>query len=129
MQKKKDGQLGVAYGTACNRLRRLVLFKLVVECKRDICYHCGKAIEFVDELSIEHKIPWLDSEEPEKLFFDLDNIAFSHLACNSAAARRTQTSKQSPEKRESNRLACKRYRDRKRRVSPVRVRPYSKRSA
>lgn len=54
----------------------------------NFCHQCGLKIENVDELSVEHKTPWLDSEDPVKNFFDLDNIAFSHLSCNSAAARR-----------------------------------------
>lgn len=41
----------------------------------------------MDELSIEHKTPWLDSEDPKALFFDLNNIAFSHLSCNVSAAK------------------------------------------
>lgn len=41
-----------------------------------------------ENFSVEHKIPWLDSENPVKLYFDLDNIAFSHLSCNIGAGRR-----------------------------------------
>lgn len=40
-----------------------------------------------DNFSIEHKIPWLDSDDPVDLFFNLENIDFSHLLCNSAAKR------------------------------------------
>lgn len=36
---------------------------------------------------IEHKIPWLDSDKPKELFFDLENIGFSHLSCNIKARR------------------------------------------
>lgn len=45
-----------------------------------------------NNLSIEHKIPWLNSENPQGLFFDLQNIAFSHLSCNVGAARRAKAS-------------------------------------
>jgi recombinational DNA repair protein RecR len=31
------------------------------------------------------------SEDPVKLFFDLDNIAFSHLRCNVSAAKRKRS--------------------------------------
>jgi len=41
-----------------------------------------------ETFSIEHVIPWLDSEDPVKLFFDLDNISFSHLKCNVEDARK-----------------------------------------
>ena len=38
-------------------------------------------------MSIDHKTPWLHSEDPRGLFFDIDNIAFSHKSCNYSAAR------------------------------------------
>jgi hypothetical protein len=44
------------------------------------CFKCGNRIEIVDDLSIEHKVPWEGTDV--KLFWDIDNIAFSHLACN-----------------------------------------------
>ncbi len=40
----------------------------------------------MSEFSIEHKIPWQSAEDPKESFFDLDNIAFSHLKCNIKAA-------------------------------------------
>lgn len=49
----------------------------------------SKKIETVKELSIEQKTPWLDSENPVSVFFDLNNIAFSHLKCNIADRRKT----------------------------------------
>lgn len=87
---KKAEQLGMPYGTASNRLRKLILFKLLQECGKDTCYRCGKKIENPNELSIEHKINWLDSDNPVEIFFDLENIAFSHLSCNSRAATRNK---------------------------------------
>lgn len=42
-----------------------------------------------DTFSIEHKEAWLDSEDPVGMYFDLDNISFSHHSCNVRAARRT----------------------------------------
>lgn len=44
------------------------------------CYQCGNTIDKVEELSIEHKTPWLDSDTPKELFFNLENIAF-HNGC------------------------------------------------
>ena len=85
--KKKTEQLGMSIGTASGRLRKQILFDLVQKINQDICHHCKEKIESERELSIEHKIPWLDSENPKKRFFDLDNIAFSHLSCNSSASR------------------------------------------
>ncbi len=85
--KKKSEQLGMPHGTACNKLRKNVLFDLLKYYRINECYRCGKIIGHVDELSMEHKRPWLDSENPKKLFWDLDNIAFSHTTCNYGARR------------------------------------------
>lgn len=84
---KKNQQLGMPYGTACNRLRKQVMFSMMQKCGMDTCHQCGEKIESVDKLSVEHKIPWLDSVDPVGLFFDIDNIAFSHLHCNCKASR------------------------------------------
>lgn len=80
--KIKSEQLGMPFGTASNRLRKMVLFQLLKEYNRNFCYQCGKEISSVEELSIEHKEPWLYSENPKEKFFDIENIAFSHLDCN-----------------------------------------------
>jgi len=91
MSEEKKRQLGMAQGTANNKLRKLLMFKYVQKCGDDVCYQCGNKIETIDEFSIEHKIPWLHSDDPVGLYFDLDNIDFSHLKCNRAAAiRRTK---------------------------------------
>ena len=63
------------------------MFSLVKETKKDVCSRCKKQILDIDNFSIDHKIPWLDSENPKKLFFDLENISFSHTGCNYGNAR------------------------------------------
>lgn len=83
---KKSNTLGMSHGTACNRLRKNILFSLLTKLNENVCFRCGKTIVSVDELSIEHKQPWEGISAD--LFWDLDNIAFSHLGCNSAAGRR-----------------------------------------
>lgn len=88
---KKTAQLGMPVGTASNRLRKSIIFKLIKQLGENFCFQCGTEIESEKELSIEHKIPYLDSENPKELFFDLENIAFSHLKCNVGAARETRT--------------------------------------
>jgi hypothetical protein len=93
---KKHAQLGMNHGTAQNRLVKDILFSLVIECDKNKCHHCGKPMERQD-FSIEHKTPWLDSENPLKLFFDLENISFSHLSCNIGAARKTNKKYYTPE--------------------------------
>lgn len=103
-------QLGMNPSTAHGALRKMVLFKLVKMLDFDICFQCGEQILDVKDLSIEHKEPWLHTEDPLETFFDLDNIAFSHRSCNSAAGRRPNKkyeSKQEYKKamRENERLA------------------------
>ena len=85
---RKSKQLGMNHATAANRLRKMILFKLIQEASLDNCYQCGERIENVENLSIEHTKPWLDSDDPVGLYFDLDNIAFSHLSCNASNGRR-----------------------------------------
>ena len=85
--KKKSEQLGMPHGTAAHRLRKMVLFHEVKRQARNKCFRCAQWIVSPDELSIEHVKPWLDSEDPTGLYFDLGNITFSHLSCNSGAAR------------------------------------------
>ena len=91
---KKSEILGMPFGTANGRLRKMLLFKLAGE--RDPfgrlrCYQCGTEIPSVDDLSIEHKEAWMTAENPFMAFFNLENIAFSHLACNVGAANRNRT--------------------------------------
>lgn len=86
--RKKTEQLGMPIGTASGRLRKSLILKLLKEANQNICFQCGGEIVSESELSIEHKIPYLDSEDPVKLFFDLENVAFSHLICNTRASRK-----------------------------------------
>ena len=79
-------QLGMPRGTAANRLRKLVLFDVLKRHNENACYRCSEIIESAEQLSIEHKQPW--EHVDARLFWDLDNIAFSHLSCNSAAGRK-----------------------------------------
>jgi hypothetical protein len=85
---KAKQQLGIDPGTASNRLRKLLLFSMAQQLELDTCHHCQQVITDPSEFSIEHKEPWLDSDNPADKFFDLGNIAFSHLACNVRAARK-----------------------------------------
>lgn len=87
-QRKRALQLGEPQGTAANRLRKQILYSLLRQTDQHYCYQCSLRIDGPEELSIEHKIPWLDSSDPKALFFDLANIAFSHLVCNIGAGRR-----------------------------------------
>jgi len=85
--REKSRQLGMPFATATHRLRKNVLFHLIQKCGMDKCFQCGKAIESVDNLSMEHKEPWMHTDNPVDLYFDIENIAFSHHTCNSGARR------------------------------------------
>ena len=78
-QGNKNKQLGMPHGTAQARLRKKILFSLVKISDLDTCFQCEQPIANIDNLSIEHIIPWLNSDDPVGLFFDLNNIAFSHF--------------------------------------------------
>ena len=52
---KKSKQLGMPYGTASNRLRKSIMFAMMVDTGKDGCYQCGYKIEDIDNFSIEHK--------------------------------------------------------------------------
>lgn len=86
--KNKSEFLGMPHGTASAQLRKMILFDLVKKCGLDTCYRCGEKIESIDDLSIEHKEAWLGVDV--KLFWDLNNIAFSHLNCNISVGRRME---------------------------------------
>jgi hypothetical protein len=86
VNQRKQEQLGMPLGTAAARLRKLVMFRLVQRLGEDICYRCGRKMETVKELSIEHMEPWFNVDT--NLFWDLNNVAFSHLSCNAGNRRR-----------------------------------------
>tara|TARA_R100000479_G_scaffold107563_1_gene53936 strand:+ start:73 stop:453 length:381 start_codon:yes stop_codon:yes gene_type:complete len=87
IKKEKTKQLGMNPGTASNRLKKNLLFEFAKRLDMHWCYQCAAEIKNSDQFTIEHKTPWLHSEDPRGLFFDIDNIAFSHKSCNYSAAR------------------------------------------
>lgn len=87
MSKKKKDQLGMHPSTASNRLQRDIIWDFIVKTDQTKCHRCGLEMSRED-YSIEHKEPWLDSEDPVELFFNLDNISYSHQKCNYGAARK-----------------------------------------
>jgi hypothetical protein len=58
----------------------MVLLHLLKKHGENVCFKCLEKIEEVGELSIEHKEPW--EGVSVELFWSLDNVAFSHLRCN-----------------------------------------------
>ena len=79
-RQKKDDQLGMPLGTASGHLKKKIMLALLRKLGADVCYRCQTTIATPEELSIEHKEPWLDHDPA--LFWDLRNITFSHRVCN-----------------------------------------------
>jgi hypothetical protein len=77
---RKSAFLGMPHGTPSNRLRKIILLHLLQKHGENICFKCSGKIEDANDLSIEHKLPWEGISV--ELFWSLDNIAFSHLRCN-----------------------------------------------
>ena len=96
--------------TAQNRLRKKILFMLVQRLKLDQCFRCKKLIVEESDLSIEHKKPWFD--EDTRLFWDMGNIAFSHLGCNSSATRYNKKKKIGNKEEEENHYPSRTWYDR-----------------
>ena len=84
--RRKNELLGMNHGTATHRLRKAIMFQMVKRLGEDICSRCGEKIENIDDLSIEHLRAWQLAEDPVIAFFDLNNVAFSHLRCNIKAS-------------------------------------------
>jgi len=105
---KRESQLGMNPSTASHRLVKDTLFRLAVEAGH-VCHHCKKPLD-MDSFSVEHVTPWLNSPDTTRLFFDQNNIAFSHLSCNSAAGGKGAVRRFSPEEAEARvRLSKKRH--------------------
>lgn len=101
---KKD-QLGMDPGTASGRLVKDLLWKYLVIARGDLCSKCRLPMSRSD-FSVEHIEPWMHSEDPSGLFFDLDNIDFSHHRCNVGSAR--QANKKYADRSEKSRAAWQR---------------------
>ena len=88
MSDKKKMQLGMNPSTAANRLVKDLLWNFIETTGQDACCKCGEPMSR-ETFSIEHVTPWLDSDDPVGLYFDLGNIGFSHLSCNIEDRRRS----------------------------------------
>jgi len=70
------------YGTAEKRLRKAMIYELARQCGKHICRWCETEIPSPDDLAVVHLQDWSGDAD---LFWDLNNVAFSHVSC--AAAR------------------------------------------
>jgi len=93
----KKLQLGMNPSTASARLTKDLLFKFVVEAGHK-CHRCGGELTR-ETFSMDHKKDWLHSDDPVGLYFDLENIAFSHFVCNTEASTRKKRVYTTPEER------------------------------
>ena len=78
--KKRSEILGIPYGTACSKLRKLLLFSMAQRLGENVCFRCGDVILTVASFTIDHKEAW--QAKGAGYFWDLSNIAFSHAHCN-----------------------------------------------
>lgn len=86
-------QLGMDFSLANQKLMRMVVWNLAKICGMDNCYQCKQPIVKPEQLSLEHKQPWRGANGRESrpdLFWNLDNIAFSHTWCNCGSPTRGQ---------------------------------------
>lgn len=81
-------QLGKGMTSANHQLHRDLLFDFAIKTGH-FCYRCGQPLTR-DTFTIDHIVPWLDTENAKALFFSIDNIAFSHRVCNLSVTRRVK---------------------------------------
>lgn len=78
--KRQAELLGMPASTASKRLKKTLFFNLLKKHSENICKVCALPIEKEEELTVEHILPW--ENRSKELFFDVTNIAYSHLKCN-----------------------------------------------
>lgn len=78
---KKEKALGITWSTAINRLYRTIIKEYFKMKYQMTCYRCGNLVD-ENYFHIDHKVSWLNSENPLKFYLDIDNIAVSHPECN-----------------------------------------------
>jgi hypothetical protein len=87
----KSLALGMSFSKARQQLNRKIIFYLLQKYGLDICFRCKKKIKNIIDFSIEHKIAWQHSNNPKNTYFDMKNINFSHIVCNSSARKQTKS--------------------------------------
>ncbi|KKM26627.1 hypothetical protein LCGC14_1582910 [marine sediment metagenome] len=100
---------GVHLSTARQRLIKKILFNLAQEAGRDECFVCGDLLS-LEDFTLEHKKPWLYEDNTLELYMNVDNIGFSHHACNSGRSRKDTPGRaskaKSQEKYDENHKFC-----------------------
>lgn len=90
-KRQEDIFLWMPYWTAKYKLMRKILFSLLLETNRTKCFRCWKEMT-ENDYSIEHIEHWYNIDINK--FWDLKNITFSHLVCNSKEKRHSITKRQ-----------------------------------
>lgn len=83
---KNKEVLGTSMSNATMRLLRSLVFDYICRMHDNYCYRCKLPMTRQD-FSIEHIKEWRGAENGQELFFDIDNISYSHLKCNTEARR------------------------------------------
>jgi 5-methylcytosine-specific restriction endonuclease McrA len=78
--KRKSEFLGMSWGKARHILVKRFTFCLAQKSGLDTCFRCGGKVLSPNEMSFDHKFPWEGIDVA--LFWDLENIAISHVKCN-----------------------------------------------
>lgn len=77
-KERRSALLGMPFNTAERRLRKSVIHELASQLHKNVCARCGDRIESPEDLALIHLQDWQD--DPAN-FWDLTNIAFSHVGC------------------------------------------------
>lgn len=106
MSEKKRSQLGMNPSTASGRLVKDLLWRFIQQAGQDTCCKCGDPMSR-ETFSIEHVVPWLDSEDPVSRYFDPENISYSHLLCNVSDIRANKKYETEEQRREAKNKAAR----------------------
>ena len=112
--KKKRAALGMHVSVANRRLQKDLLYKFVTLSGHNQCFRCGNPMSR-DDFTMDHKKDWLNSGTPQQLYFDVENVAFSHHSCNSGAQIRSTFSDE--QRLEARRISKREYMRRTRGIS------------
>lgn len=86
-KRRKTALLGMPVGTAERKLRKAIIHELARQCGRNVCRWCSLEISDPEDVAVIHVEDW--EEFPDR-YFDLGNVALSHVSCAAARGGRRQ---------------------------------------
>lgn len=89
-KKHQEKLLGMPLGTSERKLRKAIIHALASQLGKNICIECGQPICSPEDLAVVHLVDW---EEDPSQYFNLDQIALSHVSCRRRNHGRKQDSK------------------------------------